>query len=196
MGSGINQTLGYLDDPSTRCFPPCEFQKNDFSLSSTIFPSEAAFPYMNESCLVFQKIVQICQSNQYRQKLFEAKYPFLECNTIMSLHKSGALCNENFSPKLASIEINNVIRKQLFDYARANVAQVKIFFKDPFYSRLQSDEELPLFSFIGNVGGLLGLFLGLSMISIFEVIYYISSFFYKNPFKNLIGRNRIFKVRE
>jgi hypothetical protein len=31
-------------------------------------------------------------------------------------------------------------------------------------------------SFIGNAGGLLGLFLGLSFVSVFEIVYFVSEF--------------------
>ena len=36
--------------------------------------------------------------------------------------------------------------------------------------RIENDEQITIISFIGNSGGLLGLFLGLSFVSLFEVV--------------------------
>jgi len=198
MGDGNKQTLSYSDDPSTKhtkCLPSCQFQMNDFSLSSTSFPSEAAFPYMNQSCVVFQKIVRICAGGDgHRRKLFEAKYPNLDCSTVLALNKTGQLCDADLKPKLASIKNNNPIRKHLFEYTKANVAQLKVFFRDPIYTKLIRDVEMTVVSFIGSAGGLLGLFLGLSMISIFEVLYHLGTFIHAYFVKKLVPSNKVFKV--
>ena len=194
--NGNEQTLYYSDDLKTthkKCLPSCEFQGNVYSLSSTIYPTESAFPYMNESCLVFQKIVRICQSNKYRKNLFEAKYPGLNCVAILALDMSHQFCDFHFNPIHASIKDNAIITKHLFDYTRANVAHLKIYVKDPFYCKFKRDEQMTVISFIGNAGGLLGLCLGLSMISIFEAFFYIGKFIYI-CIKNQTVKNKVFKV--
>jgi hypothetical protein len=38
--------------------------------------------------------------------------------------------------------------------------------------KVKRDEQMTILSFIGNAGGLLGLCMGLSMISIVEIIFY------------------------
>jgi hypothetical protein len=53
----------------------CDFQFDTSTLSSTPFPSEAAFPYLQDFCFVFKKITRVCSMNPYRRKLFEEKYP-------------------------------------------------------------------------------------------------------------------------
>ena len=67
----------------------------------------------------------------------------------------------------------------IFEYSKSNIALLNIFIKDPFYSKTKRDEQMTIISFIGNAGGLMSLCLGLSMISIFEMIYFVCSLFSK-----------------
>ena len=43
--------------------------------------------------------------------------------------------------------------------------------KDPFVEEIIREEKITLIQFIGSVGGLLGLFMGLSFISLVEIFY-------------------------
>ena len=56
---------------------------------------------------------------------------------------------------------------------------MEIFIKDPFYTKIKRDQQMTIILFIGNAGGLLGLCMGLSMISLFEVFYYFIAFLIK-----------------
>jgi uncharacterized membrane protein (UPF0136 family) len=44
-----------------------------------------------------------------------------------------------------------------------------------FYS-IQNDEHISTISFIGTAGGLVGLFMGMSFVSIFEIVYFFSEY--------------------
>ena len=64
----------------------------------------------------------------------------------------------------------------LHQYASKNIAVLKIFLKDPYYTNIIRDRQITLINFVGNTGGLVGLCLGLSFISLFEGIYHIFNF--------------------
>ena len=63
----------------------------------------------------------------------------------------------------------------LYNYARENFAVVSIQIRDPFYTRILRDEEIPFVTFLGDAGGLMGLFMGVSLISFFEIFYFFSN---------------------
>ena len=175
MGDGIEDIWLYTNGSSAKavkCLPGCEIQTNTFSLSSTPFPAEAAFPFMQGFCFVLKKVLRICSSNnKHRIALFVAKYPKLTCGDVINNDTFNQMCDANFQP--ISQRVNDPIYESLLDYARANVAQVKVFIQDPFYTKIKRDEEITIWTFVANAGGLLGLYLGLSMISIFEMVYFI-----------------------
>lgn len=56
-------------------------------------------------------------------------------------------------------------------YSRENIAKVDIFLKDPYVKRFIREEKISEFTFVGTVGGLLGLFLGFSFVSAVEIVY-------------------------
>jgi len=64
----------------------------------------------------------------------------------------------------------------LWDYANKNFAVGKFYIKESFYTKIQKGEDISVTSFIGNAGGQVGLFLGMSFVSIFEIIYHFGSF--------------------
>ncbi len=49
--------------------------------------------------------------------------------------------------------------------------QVTIFIRDPYAAHYLRDEKITEISFVGTVGGLLGLFLGFSFLSVVEMLY-------------------------
>uniref|UniRef100_A0A182PGQ2 Pickpocket n=1 Tax=Anopheles epiroticus TaxID=199890 RepID=A0A182PGQ2_9DIPT len=67
--------------------------------------------------------------------------------------------------------LDNVKDKQ---YAKENLALIYIFVKDTYYRSFTKGELVGFTDFLSNVGGLLGLFLGFSIISLIEVIYFVT----------------------
>lgn len=63
------------------------------------------------------------------------------------------------------------LEEEVVEYSRANVAKVNIFLKDPYVKRYIRNEMISEFSFVGTIGGLLGLFLGFSFVSAVEIVY-------------------------
>ena len=79
-------------------------------------------------------------------------------------------------PNIYEIGKYQKLKEFIFQYAQENIARLNVYIKDPFYTKIKRDEQMTVISFIGNIGGLLGLCLGLSMISIFEIVYFAFGF--------------------
>ena len=79
-------------------------------------------------------------------------------------------------PNTTVIQQHLKIVNFLFKYAKNNLAVLNVFINDPFYTLIKRDEQISLISFIGNAGGLVGLCMGLSVVSIFEILYHIFNF--------------------
>jgi hypothetical protein len=67
--------------------------------------------------------------------------------------------------------LNEKLQKEVFNYARQNLAKVTIYIKDPYVSKYVTEEKITEIAFVGTVGGVLGLFMGFSFISAVEIIY-------------------------
>ena len=63
------------------------------------------------------------------------------------------------------------MEKLVVKYTKENIAKVNIFLKDPFVQKIVREEKISLITFVGSVGGLLGLFLGFSFMSSIEIVY-------------------------
>lgn len=60
------------------------------------------------------------------------------------------------------------------DYIRDNLAIIHIFLTDNAYGGFTKSELIGFTEFLSNTGGLLGLFMGFSVISLIEIIYFLS----------------------
>ena len=97
------------------------------------------------------------------------------CNEILKYEDEDTKCKgrlEDFNDDKMSTFLN--------DYASKNIAVLKIFLKDPYYTNTIRDRQITLINFVGNTGGLVGLCLGLSFISLFEGMYHIFNFIVKS----------------
>ena len=59
------------------------------------------------------------------------------------------------------------------EYARANVALVQIFIKDPYVTKMKRDEAFSVILFVAGAGGLMGLCTGFSFLSAVEIVYHV-----------------------
>ena len=90
------------------------------------------------------------------------------------------------------------IKKSVNHYAKENVAKVNIYLRDPFVKRIVREEKISIITFIGSVGGLLGLFMGFSVVSLFEILYLIALWLISKicPSGNKSDDNRSNKIQD
>ena len=66
-------------------------------------------------------------------------------------------------------------KRLLVAYAKENTALVTSFLSTPYTQIIGVDEDTSVIDAISSVGGLMGLFMGFTMVSLAEIIYYSSS---------------------
>ena len=83
----------------------------------------------------------------------------------------------------------------MYKYARENLALVNIYIKDPAVTQVKRDQKVPLIWFIANIGGILGLTMGCSLVTVFEILHHMSSFFFKTSAKSIISFQKSMMTR-
>jgi hypothetical protein len=48
-----------------------------------------------------------------------------------------------------------------------------VFLRDPYYTSILRDQRTSILSFLGNVGGMVGLLTGFSVVSAVEILYHL-----------------------
>jgi len=148
-------------------------------VSSSTYPNKETFPLTEEFCFVLQKVVRICR-DPYKKKVFERKVALAEpCNQILELNNTLKSCIDYKDPDLTILKVKPELIDFLYDYASRNIAILKMFIKDPYYTKYIRSETMTSISFVGNAGGLMGLCMGMSFVSIFEVFYHCGNNLYE-----------------
>ena len=58
-------------------------------------------------------------------------------------------------------------------YAKDNIALVKVFMREPFAEVLKVNVQTTTLDFISNIGGLMGLCMGFSLVTLAEILYHV-----------------------
>ena len=153
------------------CLERCEYQQNDFAISHLKYPHIQTFKNHPDRCLVMEKIIRIC-AEPHKKLVFERYYKKDEV-TCQELNEYYEARKENCDQhEEIEDDDNEKMLKFHYDYASENMAKVAIFLRNPHYTSIKRDVKMPTVEFISNTGGLLGLWLGLSFLSIFELFYH------------------------
>ena len=65
--------------------------------------------------------------------------------------------------------LSQALIKQVYLYSKDNLIKLQMYIKDPYVTRYMTQEKITQISFVGTIGGSLGLFLGFSFISVVEI---------------------------
>ena len=202
MGSSMDQALTTANNTQNhnmKCLQRCDLQTDTVSSSSTTFPNKETFFYRPEFCFVLQKISKIC-TDESRKNVFEISTQIKNiCHLVLEMNNTFKACDTNDFPNSTVINANLQISEFMLEYASKNLAIVKIFYRDPYYTKFIKNEQISVLSFIANAGGLLGLCVGMSFLSIFEIVYHVVSYLFvrlnnyshntQNPSRNAVKLN-------
>ena len=73
---------------------------------------------------------------------------------------------------MANKTIAKLIESEIHNYARENLAIINIFIKESYIKRFRKTEKMSRISYIASSGGLLGLCMGFSFVSLAEIAYH------------------------
>ncbi|XP_052565712.1 pickpocket protein 28 isoform X2 [Culex pipiens pallens] len=90
---------------------------------------------------------------------------------------------------IGKFKINEKLITQTDAYARENIALLYIYFTETYFRSFTKGELVGFTDFVSNIGGLLGLFMGFSLISLAELLYFVT-------LRPLFARRRERKQRE
>jgi hypothetical protein len=162
-----------INNQLRKCWPRCRRQTLTPTFTVSKFPLKASFTYHRDFCLTLFKVARIC-SNPIRANVFEAasEHSGTTCQEILNANNSLKLCTDNVMPNVSAYNSNPKLTEFLYKYANNNFLALRVFIRDPYYTSIKTDEQMSLLSFLGNAGGLVGLYCGLSVVSIFEMCYH------------------------
>ena len=173
MGKECMMTALNIDDKPMQCLQSCQIQSESIAFSYSAFPIKQTFPQHQYYCLTLEKLTKICQhpfkGKYLEESMLDSK---LSCQNITFAKNDGKVCSDKNMPNTRFVRENQILSNYLYEYAKTNFAVLRVFIKDPFYTKIRRQEEMPRLSFMGNVGGLLGLSMGFSVVSIFEIFYH------------------------
>ena len=173
--------IGNITKPKgKKCLPACHRQKNQVLISSIIFPPSESFFPQPYFCYVASHILQISCTSENRKYYLSKKHPKL-CG-VLSDHEvffgNGTNCTNWPTAYFKEYDQENeTLVREMFEYGKHNLALVHIFFQSPYITKMKTDLEMTLMDFVANTGGLIGLFLGFSFISLVEIIYWCCNCF-------------------
>ena len=192
------------------CYSPCIDQSNRMAVTTSVFPNRNTFTQGDEFCILFHKLKSTC-ATQKRSTLTN-RYPSL-CRRIERAPRSfkcfvnqSKLSSEATKTKqivVGTTDAEDVIRGQhvklevadhaggedpltvaMYQYARENLALVNIYIKDPAVTQIKREQKIPLIWFVANVGGILGLTMGCSLVTVFEIALHFGLVIYKTWVKS------------
>ena len=69
---------------------------------------------------------------------------------------------------------SDILVTNLYKYSRENLALVNVYIKQPVVTKILKDQRIPIIWFVANCGGILGLCMGFSIVTVFEVLHCIT----------------------
>ena len=161
------------------------------------FPNRM-FLRSEEVIKLVKKLGTMCNSGKPRRALLNIRYPEI-CPFFDGLSEEdlAAEVNASFTVHqffngldMTSDDLSK-FKEQLLAYASDNLVKINAFFDSPYLSKYQTDEVTVLLfpictgtclkvmsatTFIANIGGMLGLCMGFSFVSLVEIFFFIVQF--------------------
>ena len=145
-------------------------------MAFALYPQRRKFFHQSGFCITASRIWQVTCQNENKKYFLDARHPKL-CLSLKEFDKyfgKQSSCKKwpnNYFEDNANI--NEALLEEMFEYGSENLAFVRIFILSPYVTLMKRDVAMTFINYIANTGGLLGLCLGFSFISAFEIFYWI-----------------------
>ena len=104
-------------------------------MTSSAYPSRQVFHLRKDFCYMVIKLARICNETN-RKAAFEKLYGNrVSCDEILKLNRSKTFCSELYTPNITEVLEKRAFTKFVADYTAENIQVLKIFIKDPFYTK-------------------------------------------------------------
>ena len=194
---------------TARCLEACEDQQNKVSITSSRLPNRHTMLEWSDFCTVIQKLRKSC-NHRWKLTNLNKEYPLLcplllaklkEYEGMSTVINKTNLCEkviENFSILNELQEVVNgtynstdeTLISEIHRYARQNFALINVYIKPPVVTKITKDERVPVIWFVANCGGILGLCMGFSIVTVFEVLHYFCCLLYHTCWYICCSRNQ------
>ncbi|KAK3739803.1 hypothetical protein QZH41_000711 [Actinostola sp. cb2023] len=108
---------------------------------------------------------EACKYSEYETKLSTAH---LSAKTLVS--EANDFCKTDKKNTNFCLEIKNKSHEEKIRYFRENVLSIEVYLKDIYYDEIEQVASFKEFALISSIGGNLGLFLGMSILTIAEFV--------------------------
>ena len=132
-------------------------------ITQSVYPNLYSFSKHGDFCVAVEKLRRSCAGD--RRESLDDYMPEL----CPALDAAG-----NFSCEAARASTSTAwaeLRRLVAAYARENMAVLNVYIREPYARKYETEVKYGGIAFMGNMGGLLGLFTGFSLISAFELVY-------------------------
>lgn len=194
------------------CLFACKDQSYTTAVTTSTFPNMHTFLGGPEFCLMVRKLGSSCATS--KNTTLDEQYPRL-CALLKAfprlcepdgdqhghgldemLATNGSIIHPDSSNQdVLQILVGNnngslrrdglVLVRLLHRYAREDLLLANIYIKDPAVTMIRRDQKIPVIWFVANVGGILGLCMGCSLVTIFEVLHHIVLIFLRTSVKSV-----------
>ena len=177
------------------CQVACERQENQIKTSEQNFPNEI-FSENANFLLVIRKLFWSCLDAKteygFKRPGMIKKYPkicpFFDKYFYNNITSKNILEIENTLEELVGVSVETfyenleakmnktdmeMFKSSILEYSKEHLVLMSVSMGKPYMSVFQTDVVMSLPTFVGNVGGSLGLCMGFSLVSIAEIIYYL-----------------------
>lgn len=190
-----------------QCLPQCNEQSYDISAHSVALPALDTFRNRTDLlCPLVSKLLnRTCKSS--RKAGLNETYPLMcellemysagkltipACDNVQRNSPKAAFCKRddllrrrlplrntrNFLLKSERPEEEEHLLRLLYQYASENVAVSHVYFRSPFILKLERDQKIPTIWFVANLGGIIGLACGMSLVTWVEMFATLCETFY------------------
>lgn len=141
---------------------------------------EIEFFNSNEIGDCYKKCPIECETMSFSTKITTADYPSLWYYNILRRNDKFFINNTNY-PTLARLP---------YEQLKLSILMINVYYEDGLYTRISEAPELTIELLISFVGGNLGLFLGISLLSLIEIVEVFLNFIILS-LKNIISKSMI-----
>ncbi|XP_043198115.1 pickpocket protein 28-like [Amphibalanus amphitrite] len=185
MPDNASKDLRQSEEAWRKCLPACDEIKYLPYTSSSEFPSRELISHPSFGDTVQLIVASMCKAVHHDKLTLEEAELAALCDAIASGQYPDSTDRDKLAALLsgateghllpsANEHDANALYAAAVRYARANMVKVHAYFKSNSITRYKRGVLYTTDQLVANVGGLLGLFLGFSIVSIAEILYFVT----------------------